>query len=329
MRYYPWLLLAALCGITGADAAAQAPPSTAVELSPQESEAERADAELRSGFRVSLLRKGKLESEFSPAEKKTITDNCPFGVPKAQTGAGLGRVEVIVRDGYVLGHSAEARIPYWVCEHSTADELDGPGDREKSRFTPEPKLAGKPRSELRDYVGSGYDRGHMQPAANARKSQTMMDETHFLSNIIPQVGPTFNQGIWAQLEKEVRAWTKVRGETWIISGPLFYDPLEETDETADGLVPYFTIGEGDVAVPTHCYKIVLAKNAGGEWESIAFMFDNDRHGKPYRLGMHLTTITWIEQRAGLDFMPDLSGDPAKIAIVNRLKNKKSELWEKE
>lgn len=40
---------------------------------------------------------------------------------------------------------------------------------------------------------SGYDRGHMVPAADAKISQNAMDETFFLSNVAPQVGDGFNR----------------------------------------------------------------------------------------------------------------------------------------
>lgn len=49
------------------------------------------------------------------------------------------------------------------------------------------------RAKLQDYFRSGYDRGHMVPAADAKFSQDAMDETFLLSNIAPQVGVGFNR----------------------------------------------------------------------------------------------------------------------------------------
>lgn len=49
------------------------------------------------------------------------------------------------------------------------------------------------RAKLQDYFRSGYDRGHMVPAADAKLSQGAMDETFLLSNIAPQVGVGFNR----------------------------------------------------------------------------------------------------------------------------------------
>ena len=310
----------------GAEPPAGSAPSSGGALV---SETESPSAIHRSCVRSSFLQKGRLHSGFSEPEQKWIADNCHFGMPKALQGAAHGVVRIIVREGYVLAHSSEAKIPYWVCEHLTKDRMNGPGDRQLSKFLPDPLLAGYPRAELKDYAGSGYQRGHMEPAGDAKKTQKMMDETHFLSNIVPQYGPTFNQGIWAHLEDTVRQWATIRGESWVISGPMFYDPLEENEDTADGLIPYETVGVDEVAVPTHLFKIVLAKNRQGEWESIAFVFENRRYSSPYRLSLHRATVKWIEERTGYDFLPAWGNDPGKVALVDRLKAKKSEMWETE
>jgi endonuclease G len=315
--------------ITGQDQLARQPVLAATTNKVDGESTSADETALHTRVRPSLLRRGMLQSEFSATEKSWIADNCKWGMPKQEQGAALGPVKLVVREGYVLGHSSLSREPYWVCEHSTRDKLVGPGDRKLSKFLPDPKLAGFPRAELRDYAKSGFDRGHMAPAGDAKKTQKMMDETHFLSNMVPQVGLTYNRGIWARLEDTVRKWTEKRGETWIVTGPMFYDPLEEHEETADGLVPYQTIGDDEVAVPTHCYKIILAKNDSGEWESIAFVLANTHYAQPFRLELYLTTIHWIEERTGLDFFPDLTGDPQTLALKNRLESKRSPMWETE
>jgi endonuclease G len=254
-----------------------------------------------------------------------INDNCVLGQPKPESGFDLGPMRIVAREGYVLAHSSMSKIPYWVCEHVTKAETEGSADRDNSSFKPDPELDGFPRAELSDYRGSGFDRGHMAPAADFKSSQSLMNQSFFLSNMVPQYGPTFNQGIWAQLESTARGWVRKRGEAWIVSGPMFYDPLEEEDETADGLVPYETIGEGEVAVPTHTFKIILAKKESGQWEAIAFMFDNKRHARPYRLDTHRTTIDWLEARTGFDFFPEMFGD----AAFELVEKKKSDMWEGE
>jgi DNA/RNA endonuclease G (NUC1) len=211
---------------------APAPGTQSYDAFPDTDAALTDDGVFRSATRSSTLRRAVPQSAINQA---WVTDNCQFGMPKAELY--LGPVKVIAREGYVLAHSSVSKIPYWVCEHSTVAEITGPADRDNSKFKPDPELAGLPRAELSDYKGSGFDRGHMAPAGDFKNSQPLMDQSFYLSNMVPQHGLTFNRGIWAELEGRTRDWVKKRGECWIISGPMFYDPLEETDSTADGIVP--------------------------------------------------------------------------------------------
>ena len=82
-----------------------------------------------------------------------------------------------------------------VFEHLTKESLTRGEevDRGKSRFQEDSAIPEKFRAKLRDYVKSGYDRGHLAPAADAKSSQETMDETFLLSNIAPQVGNGFNR----------------------------------------------------------------------------------------------------------------------------------------
>lgn len=296
-------------------------PAAPFDAFPDEDAAAAASSPFRSAIRPSTLRRSVKESAPNAA---WVTDNCQFGMPESTLD--LGPVRVIAREGYVLGHSSISKIPYWVCEHSLAAEITGPANRSNA-FKPDPELAGQPRAELSDYKHSGFDRGHMAPAGDFKSSQALMDQSFFLSNMVPQYGPTFNQGIWADLESRVRDWVKKRGDCWVISGPMFYDALEEDPTTADGIVPYYTVGEGEVAVPTHTYKIVLAKDTAGNWEAIAFVFDNKAHARPFRLGLHRTTIDWIEERTGLNFFPQFETTPGLAAVGAELEKTKSAMWE--
>lgn len=37
-----------------------------------------------------------------------------------------------------------------------------------------------------EYYKSGWSRGHMAPAADSRASQSAMDETFYMTNVVPQ-----------------------------------------------------------------------------------------------------------------------------------------------
>ena len=101
-------------------------------------------------------------------------------------------------------------------------------------------------------------------------------------------------------------------DEYILTGGFFYDPLEEDPHTADGLIEYTLIGPGAVAVPTHFYKIVAAKD-GDTWKAVGFMLENKSQATPADFSVFIKPIDWIEAHTGLDFMPDL--DPLSEQTV--------------
>lgn len=246
----------------------------------------------------------EVQAGHTPQEKAAIEKNCYAGQPKVKKA--VGNPKVIARPGYVLAHSSLYRGPLWVSEGIPVDQLTGDAKR-KDNFRPDTVLPASERAELSDYAGTPYDRGHQAPAADFKKSQDLMDDSFFLSNISPQVGIGFNRHIWAELEEYAREKIKANSGGFVITGPLFYDPAEDNPATADGVVNVKWIGGGRVGVPTHFYKIVVLPNANGPARCIAFVLENKKHPtqKKYDFSPFVKTVDWIEERTGIDFMPDL------------------------
>lgn len=232
--------------------------------------------------------------------------NCFSGCPKLERDRfDFGASMTISREGYVLESSLVDKIPFWVAEFVTTEQLSGNVPR-VNKFRPDPEIPVGERAELIDYRGSGFDRGHQAPAGNQTTDEQLKVETFFLSNIAPQV-PALNQQIWRELEDKTREWTEARGESYQLTGGMFYDPAEEDAETADGVVDFETIGPGRVAVPTHFYKIIVAKNPETHIEeAMAFVAENEAYERPFDFEGLLVAIDWIEERTGIDFFPNLS-----------------------
>jgi endonuclease G len=261
-----------------------------------------------------------LQAGLSPQAKALADKHCPFGMPRLDPQWNFGPTDIVAREGYVLLHSAVDKVPHWVCEFVTAPQLTGKVPR-GNPFAADPFLKPGKRAELRDYASASttYDRGHLAPAGNQTREKRLKDETFYLSNMAPQIGQ-FNRQIWRQLEDKVRKWMISRGEGYILTGGFFYDSREES-EAATGVVRHKVIGENGVAVPTHFYKIAIAKGRDGRMESIAFVMKNEKHEKPYHFENHIRSIKWIQDRTGIDFMPDLS----KVE-ERRLESSPSPLW---
>ena len=101
-------------------------------------------------------------------------------------------------------------------------------------------------ADLSDYRKSGFDRGHLTPAADMSFDEKAMSDTFFMSNMTPQ-NPQFNRGIWKDLEAQVRIWVKEFGRAYVVSGPIL-------NKAAD---KYSSIGNNNVAIPEYFYKVIL------------------------------------------------------------------------
>lgn len=89
-----------------------------------------------------------------------------------------------------------------------------------------------------DYTNSGYDRGHMVPAANADDPNEMSD-TFFMTNMTPQL-PSVNRVAWKNLEERVRSVPF----KWVVTGAHY---------SASPKV----IGKNKVPVPDFLYKVAF------------------------------------------------------------------------
>lgn len=229
---------------------------------------------------------------FTDKEQALLDKHSPFGLPS--TG------EMLVRDGYVLSHNNWLKIPNWVAYQVSTASVHGTAERQND-FRADPELKPWQRAEPSDYKKSGFDQGHMAPAAAMKWSAHAMSESFLLSNMAPQIGVGFNRGIWRILEDKVRQWAVERGEGYVIVGPAFYD----TD--GDGYMKFRLIGKSKVAVPTHCFMILVTKDKDRKLESIAFLLPNAKL-KESELAQHLVSIHDIERLTGLDFLNRLADE---------------------
>lgn len=211
---------------------------------------------------------------------------------------------------FITCYDRERRIPKWVVEHITRAQLKLKlGDRKNSNFKEDQTIPLKYRSLLKDYFRSGYDRGHMAPAANNKHGQNNMDDTFLLTNMAPQVGDGFNRDYWAHLENFCRDLALNDFESIrIVTGPLFLPKLNE--ETGKYEVKYEVIGNPpNISVPTHFYKIILAEKPTsfrpGSSDDVyvaAFVLPNDRIPNEIPLTEFKTPVEAIERSSGLTLL---------------------------
>ena len=141
-------------------------------------------------------------------------------------------------------------------------------------------------ARLSDYRGSGYDRGHLVPAADMNFDSIALSETFLMSNISPQ-SPSFNRGINKALESLVRCWREKYDSLIIITGCLFKDTAHFQKTT---------IGSG-IPIPEFYYKIIVDIERSS---SIAFVMPNTKG--EYNLESYVYSIDEVEKLTGINFL---------------------------
>ncbi|KAJ1099475.1 hypothetical protein NDU88_004576 [Pleurodeles waltl] len=209
---------------------------------------------------------------------------------------------------HALSYDQEKRIPRWVIEHISKSKVVGTADRQHCKFKPDPNISPIFSATNEDYWKSGWSRGHMAPAGNNKFSTQAMAETFYLSNIVPQNYEN-NSGFWNRVEMYCRDLTAKFDDVWIVSGPL---TLPETGDDGKRKVIYPVIGKDDVAVPSHLFKVILARRGKTEPEPLvlgAFVVPNRPISFSHQLPEFQVDIEELEKMSGLTFFPRL--DKAK------------------
>lgn len=169
----------------------------------------------------------------------------------------------------------------------------------------------------RGYGAWGYDRGHMLPQASRYNNYEPNRMTYYGTNMMPQ-NSTLNQNIWASLEGKVRGWGGLQtyDTLYVVTGAAF-----KSTKTIDN-------ANGPIAVPSHCWKVLLRQRGNqnrqisqfkaDELKAIGFVFTNDDAGAATSIESAVRSVKEIEELTGFKFFRNL--DPAVADAVNSQKN---------
>ena len=211
-----------------------------------------------------------------------IDDKCPQFVLRGAPISQLTNTQYICKTNYAIHYRYDTKTPEYVVEHVTKAAITGPAKR-KDDFRPDPAIPVTAQSQLSDYAGFPYDRGHLVPAGDNTQNDLIMSESFFLSNMVPQVANN-NRGIWKQAETFERQWAATPGTNYFIISGGIYDANSQK------------IGSG-LTIPTRLYKIVIEKNSR---KVEAWLMPNAP--LPVAdLPKYQTNMTAIEQATGMRF----------------------------
>lgn len=197
--------------------------------------------------------------------------------------------EIVHHQYYTLAYSEEHEQAAWVRYTLLPQRKYGVAKR-SDRFIADPKVSTGSATNA-DYANSGYDRGHLAPAADMSFSDEAMSASFYYSNMSPQV-PQFNRGVWKKLEEKVRSLLPLFDSIVIVTGPIFKNNLGQ-------------IGENEVTVPGYYYKTLLATKKG-KFYGIGFILPNAKSTSP--LSVFVVPIDSVEAFSNLDFYAELPDD---------------------
>ncbi|MFY0594486.1 DNA/RNA non-specific endonuclease [Roseivirga sp.] len=242
-----------------------------------------------------LVEEGSLESKASTKPTSStinfddfdlyFTNAFDFMWPAYKTGEAI-----IERPYYTLRYNEEHEQAMWVAYKLSGDSLKQEKFKRKDDFRKDPRIR-TGSATLADYKGSGYDRGHLAPAADFSYDEFALSQSFYMSNMSPQ-NPSFNRGIWKKLEDRVRNWASENSDIYIVTGPILNNKLN-------------TIGKEEVSIPEYYYKIVLDIQKP-EIKAIAFLMKNEKSSEA--LSSFVVSINRIEELTDLDFFPSMPDD---------------------
>ena len=222
-----------------------------------------------------------------------------FEIPKGDT---LIHIEHLF---YNVGYSKEYKQSGWVAYHLVPKDTLVVYNKRKS-FVKDKMYLGETATN-EDYKKSGYDKGHLVPAADMRFDYYAYIETFFYTNCSPQL-PAFNRGKWKTLENWTRGLLKYYKIIYIVTGPILQNQCH-------------TIGKHKVVVPDYFYKVILGYD-GENYSAVAFLMPNKKIND--NLCNYIVSVNLIESLTKMDLFSELPDDIEK----NIESYKNTELWEK-
>lgn len=204
------------------------------------------------------------------------------------------------------------RNPKWVLERIPRAEEPVRASRKGFHFKEDEGIDEDFRSTFSHFRRSGYDRGHMAPAADNKNSEVAMRESFYLTNTAPQVGKGFNQDYWARFERFLYELRDECTDVYVVTGPLYLPRRNSTTGELEMYHKFLGMIPRLMSIPTHYYKVVVADvrpgsklYAKGRRFVGSFVMPNDKIHPKAPLSSFSVPISSLEQVAGIRFFPEL------------------------
>lgn len=211
----------------------------------------------------------------------TKLDHFPNNTPPV-VSAELGELRALNFTEFSVLHSSEMKSAAYSVQKMNQNTLQAAKKvPREGRFYEEARLPSSERAKLSDYQNSGFDRGHLSPAATMSTPEGMA-QSFSLANVAPQA-PELNRALWKKVEHAVKHQAaRSQDDVFVFTGPMY---LDEEPQYAGG-----------VRVPSHFFKAVVCPSTGYGAGWVMTNDGNNRMEAPIPLEE-------ISNIAGIDFLP--------------------------
>lgn len=147
---------------------------------------------------------------------------------------------IIEKENYEICYDYNYKGPKFVSYHLDGSFVNELNIEKRPSFYIEKTLAQEYISDYDDYIGSGYDRGHLANDASFDWNLSVLNSVYSMANISPQY-PDVNRYAWSDTETLEREKAVEYEEVDVIIGVVYSDNPQR-------------IGEHEIAVPEAFYK---------------------------------------------------------------------------
>lgn len=220
---------------------------------------------------------------FCLPTRASLNDLNPFLLPSSQN------CHILQNDHYYSCYSSSYKNSQWTLHQLERSQIEGSQARTND-YRRDNRVSNPVEST--DYRSSGFDRGHLVPAADMKRDHSSMSQTFYMTNMGPQ-RPEFNRGIWSALEKKIRRDFLATGQSkdvFVYTGAI--------------LSPGLPTLKSGVTIPEWFYKIIYNQKG----HSVrSYLIDNHRYSSS-ELESFRVSVDRIEELTKIDFFSHLSDD---------------------
>lgn len=213
------------------------------------------------------------------------------------------KVTVVAYTAYTVGYSEKCKAALWSA-YTVNDTQKAPEKVSRKGFPFFKEERTEAQVTTKDYVRTGYSRGHLTPFATIAYSfgKDSSKETFSMANMVPQL-QEHNAGIWSQLEEAVGGvrtageftpgLTQKTAQIWVYTGPVF---------SKKG--PFKTISTRKIMVPTSLWKAAIWVTPSGAKRACAWIIPHERGLDPSEFMAYATTLKQVQKQTGVNIVPD-------------------------